>query len=232
MSTVIVITIVAVSIICILLFFMLSDRKLTFVQGPDGMKFRVLKDYPDHKNAAALLDEVNTDLLILLRYLRNKYLVYRNEKTGAVVNYCDINDNNKDTLIPMWRPEVEDLVKRLITNYNFEELIENRPGGKDTSYTLDKGRKIYMCLRDPKSGILHDKNTVLFVILHECSHVANASWGHSQHDFWVIFKFLLHEATKLGVYRPIDYGTHNVMFCGLNITYNPLYDEGLPSLWN
>lgn len=223
---------ILVVLIVVALFIMSRDGKLGTVIGSTGDKFRVLMDYDDHMDAAQLLDSVNNDFINFLRYLRGKYLVYRNVKTGGTVAYNHVMDADQGNLVPMSPPHLVDIVTRLVTNYNPEELIENRPGSGDTSYTLDKGRRMYMCIRSVKeNGKLHDKNTVMFVLLHEAAHIGNAGWGHSAHDFWPIFKFLLYEAGKFGIIKNIDYSKQPVEFCSLQVNYSPNFDSTLPDIW-
>lgn len=216
-------------LIVVAIYIMSHDGNLATIVGPTGDKFRVLVDYDDHLDAARLLDSVNNDFINFLRYLRGKYLVFKNTKTGSFVAYNDIMDCDQDNLSPVHQRHLVDIVKRLVTNYNPEELIENRPGRGETSYTLDKGRRMYMCLRST-DGTLHDKNTIMFVLLHEAAHIGNAGWGHGAHDFWPIFKWLLKEATKFGIIRDIDYSRHPVEFCGLRINYTPARDNTLPDI--
>lgn len=218
--------------ILLCVYIMSGDDKLGLVVGPTGDRFQVLTDFDDHMEAATLLDKVNNDFINFLRYLRGKYLVYRNVKTGGTVAYSNILDSDAGCLVPISPPHLVDIVQRLVTNYNPEELIENRPGFGDTSYTLDKGRKLFMCLRSKQAPHrLHDKNTVMFVLLHEAAHIGNAGWGHGSHDFWPIFKFLLYEGIKFGIIKDVDYSKHPVDFCGLRIMYTPYRDLTLPDIW-
>ena len=49
------------------------------------------------------------------------------------------------------------------------------------------------------------------------------SVGHTK-EFWQNFKFLLKDAAKMGIYKPVDYKKKPKSYCGLNITDNPYYD--------
>ena len=65
----------------------------------------------------------------------------------------------------------------------------------DTSYTIDK-KNIYMCLNNYtkyNNQFLKtpaDINVLIFVFLHECSHIACRDLEHS-YDFWCIFRLIL-----------------------------------------
>jgi predicted metal-dependent hydrolase len=63
----------------------------------------------------------------------------------------------------------------------------------------------------------------MYVALHELSHVMSVSIGHND-EFWTNFKFLIIEAEKINIYKPVDYKKNNERFCGTNITDNPYFD--------
>ena len=63
---------------------------------------------------------------------------------------------------------------------------------------------------------LHDFNLVMYVVLHEISHIANPEYGHGE-QFKKIFAFLTTEATKLGLYKKINFDQNAVEYCGLMI---------------
>jgi hypothetical protein len=116
-------------------------------------------------------------------------------------------------------------VKFLAGNYSGDVLAEHIPRTTvNTSYVLNKGDEIKLCLRDPQTGQLHDFDTLLFVNLHELSHLFDREYGHEK-SFWRGFAFLLREAHSIGVYTPIDYGVHPVNYCGIKITANPFFSH-------
>ena len=67
------------------------------------------------------------------------------------------------------------------------------------SYTINKSR-IYLCLKD-EYGNYYDDNSLMFVLLHELSHVICKSLGHTE-EFQNIFNDILLEASKAGIYNP------------------------------
>ena len=82
---------------------------------------------------------------------------------------------------------------------------------------------LFVLIQKKNSGKLIDLNTLTFVALHELSHVATESIGHTP-EFWKNFKFILEQAKTIGVYKPIDYKKNPATYCGMEITDNPLYD--------
>ena len=121
-------------------------------------------------------------------------------------------------------PEKEN-VKRLVKGYNPKKIYETLPTSEYTAYSENKGEKLAFCLDTEKNsqGRLIDINTLMYVALHELSHIASKSIGHTD-EFWENFKFLITEAKEIGVYNPVDYKKEPARYCGMNITDNPYYD--------
>lgn len=116
-------------------------------------------------------------------------------------------------------------VKRLKEGFNPKKIQETLPTSEFTAYSENKGEKIAFCLDKNKngSGGLIDPNTLMFVAIHELSHVATESIGHTD-EFWSNFKFLLQEAEKINIYEPEDYKKNPKEYCGMSIKDNPYYD--------
>lgn len=116
-------------------------------------------------------------------------------------------------------------IKRLKQGFNPKKIQETLPTSEYTAYSENKGEKIAFCLdknKDGKGGLI-DQNTLMFVAIHELSHVATESIGHTD-EFWGNFKFLLQEAEKINVYNPEDYKKKPKEYCGMSIKDNPYYD--------
>jgi hypothetical protein len=120
-------------------------------------------------------------------------------------------------------PEREN-VKRLKKGYNPKEIYETLPTSEFTAYSQNKGEKIAFCLDTKKEGgNLIDMNTLTFVAIHELSHIACESVGHTD-EFWDDFKFLLEESKIIGIYNPIDYKKNPQDYCGMKIKDSPYFD--------
>ena len=86
-------------------------------------------------------------------------------------------------------PEKEN-VKRLVNGYNPKKIYETLPTSEYTAYSENKGEKLAFCLDTEKNsqGRLIDINTLMYVALHELSHVASESIGHTD-EFGKISNF-------------------------------------------
>ena len=109
--------------------------------------------------------------------------------------------------------------KLLKKNYRENSLKEGVDDPNYTSYSVNKGEEIILCLKN--NDQLMDINTMMFVVLHEMGHLASISIGHTQ-EFWDNFKWILEESINIGIYIKQDFDTKPVEYCGMSITSSPL----------
>jgi len=110
-------------------------------------------------------------------------------------------------------------VAMLKENYKPDRLSEGVDTPGYTSYSVNKGEQIVLCLRNKDK--LMDINTMTFVVLHEFAHLATESIGHTE-EFWENFKWILEESINIGIYTRQDFKNKNVDYCGIKITSSPL----------
>ena len=115
----------------------------------------------------------------------------------------------------------KDGVDRLVDNFNPQNITENIPGSMYVAYSVNKGEELSICLREKDTEKFMDQNTIIFVAIHELSHIMSVDTGHTK-EFWDNMKFLLEEASKIGVYSPVDYANNPVKYCGIDITDSPI----------
>lgn len=156
----------------------------------------------------------------------NKYCVReRNKLTLAADKLANITNKLKK-LVEHVKKEFPDRtnVKRLAEGFNPQKVSETLPTSEFTAFSENKGEKLAFCLDTEKNGgKLIDENTLMFVGIHEISHIATESVGHTN-EFWTNFKFLLEEAEKMNIYKPVDYKKQPQKYCGMTITDNPYFD--------
>ena len=157
----------------------------------------------------------------------NKYCVRDRQKLElASDKLASITKNMKKLVSYLHEnyPEKK-LVKLLVKNFNPKKIYETLPTSEYIAYSENKGEKLAFCLDTEKNskGKLIDYNTLMYVALHELSHIATESIGHTE-EFWNNFKFLIECAKEINIYNPIDYKKKPARYCGTNITDNPYYD--------
>ena len=117
------------------------------------------------------------------------------------------------------RGDVAEMKMRFDEN-NIQETDINDPG---TSFSIDKGEELHLCIRDKETLKFHHLNLLTFVSVHELAHIMSESFGHNG-EFSENFRFLLKEAVNIGIYKSIDYSKNPIKYCStIDVTENPLF---------
>lgn len=156
------------------------------------------------KNGDAIIYN-DTDIsskIKLIRQVINNMFILRNYLIE------NINDYN----------EYKEYILLLEKNFNKEntKIYETDPNISATSYSVNKGKELSLCLRSKLSHELHKLDLLMYVGIHEMAHMANPETGHGP-LFQKIFKFFITEAIKLGIYNYTDYSKNVVEFCGMTL---------------
>jgi len=189
-------------IFCIILFIILyfsityyNDRNHTYVKADDGNQYRV-QITEDNKESANLLSDAITRVKTLLDHLK--------------------------------KSESQDIrTKTLLSRFNPNNITENDPQEMKsgvTSYTVNKGEKIVVCLRQRNNNFV-EINTLMYVIIHELAHICDLTSQQHDEKFWNNFEWLLEHAVNIGIYNYVDYSKDQEPYCGMNITSNVLNDQ-------
>lgn len=149
-------------------------------------------------------------------WVRNQYdksqaantLALIKSNMNKLINYLQQNM----TQFPENISYIKDLFRRTRKIY----IMETPRDDKFTSYTINKGEKIVFCLRSKLLHTIHDINTLMYVVIHELAHVACPEYGHTK-LFKEIFKFLLVQSDKIGIYKITNYRDEPVDYCGMTI---------------
>lgn len=153
----------------------------------------------DEDHSANLLAIINLNTTVLMKHLKNKY-----HKSHPLVN-------------------------NLLVRYDPDAIYEHTPSlfNSQVAYTNNKGQALYICLKNTKSNQFHDINLLMFVALHEISHISTNVRQHPK-EFWEVFKFILHESVHCNIYKPVHYHVNPNQYCnGMEINYNPYFDSSL-----
>jgi hypothetical protein len=118
-------------------------------------------------------------------------------------------------------------VKRLVANFRADpkHFLEATPDAAHTSYSINKGEEVHLCLRQRQPGneSLVGEEVMMFVALHELAHSITQTIGHGP-DFWNNFGWILREAEHKGFYTHQNFAAQPVTYCGVSITDQPKYD--------
>ena len=124
------------------------------------------------------------------------------------------------------------IVQQILRNFDAapSRFSESTPDASYTSYSVNKGEKVYMCLRQRNEREeLVDENVITFVALHEMSHIGTPEIGHTP-MFWNNFGWILERAEEIQIYQFTDFAAHPVEYCGIHITDQPTYDKSKDTL--
>jgi hypothetical protein len=187
-----------VGIAWVAMYFKGSKYPVSLTQSTIDKEHYLVRNLPDKQEAADSLARVRQKILILRKYLEQTH--------GG-----------------------KPFVKQLLNNFDCSaaRFSESTPDAQYTSYSVNKGEKVFMCLRqrDEKEHLV-DENIILFVALHEMSHVGTASIGHTP-EFWNHFAWVLEQAEHVNIYKYTDFAAHPVEYCGVHITDSPKYKESV-----
>jgi hypothetical protein len=107
-------------------------------------------------------------------------------------------------------------VARLRGNYNPDALSEGGTEVGYTSYSVNKGEKVVMCLRQRDDSFVSE-NVLVYVAVHELGHLMTDEVGHTD-TFWDNFKRLAAEAIAIGIYSRVDFDAESQPYCGISIS--------------
>ena len=138
-----------------------------------------------------------------------------NKNVVELIDYLFKNFNNHD--------DKSYFIKKLKENYKPYIISEAAVDPRYTTYTIDK-RDMHICLRTRDTDEkVYDMNLLMYVVIHELAHLCNynkngdAILGHGS-EFRNIFKFLVEESIKIGVYNHVNYSANPREYCGIMIT--------------
>jgi hypothetical protein len=180
------------------MYFKGSKYSMSLTQSTVDKEHYLVRNLPDKQEAADRLARVRAKILILRKHLEQTH-------------------------------KSKSFVKQLIDGFDCSaaRFSESTPDAQYTSYSVNKGEKVFMCLRqrDEKEELVNE-NIILFVALHEMSHVGTTSIGHTP-EFWNHFAWLLEQAEHIKIYQFTDFAAHPVEYCGVHITDSPKYKESV-----
>jgi hypothetical protein len=147
-----------------------------------------------------------------------KYLVLRRPDRASAANLLAIVRRDLESLVAHMHEKNKDDedCTRLHKKFNPRALSEGAPGAGYTSYTVDKGARVVLCIRQ-EDGSFVPRNVILYVAIHELAHIMTSSVGHGA-DFWENNKRLLDAAKEMAIYYEQDFTRTPQPYCGMHIS--------------
>lgn len=162
-----------------------------------GFQYGVDKLRPT--KSAQLLDRMNATAIELIRLMRKRI-----EQHDDGTRKMDLGDINK----------LRDMYQKLRMRYNPDKLQETIKDGNNpelTSYTVDKGQLLSMCVR--YNGEYEPWPVLLLVLLHELTHMAVDVHDHPA-EFWDSYRFILRLVASEGWAKDFTLPSQGKLYCG------------------
>lgn len=198
-----IIIIIIVIIFGYLLYKSFKSSKTSNLSGSNNSEVSYVKSNLDNKNYLVQNLENKEEATYILSDVYRRIFILRDYLRDHINNY----------------PEFRPYIKQFCDKIKNLTLHENAPNSKYTSYTVNKGEQIALCLRSKENSKLHNINLVMYVAIHELAHVACPEINHTD-LFKKIFIFFLKIAVILGIYEKMDYQDSPEEYCGLTINEN------------
>lgn len=186
------IVLLLILIIGISIFYWYNFRSMTFLKSPLDQNYYMVRDLSDKDTAVIMLSTIKLNIIKL-----NDYLV-----------------KNKNDKYKEYQKYIEQLNDRIQS----VTIAESKESSSSTSYSVNKGEELVFCLRSKREwNKFHNFNTIMYVALHEISHIACPEYGHGP-LFKKIFAFITQVAIELNMYVHVDFNKSPEEYCGIYIT--------------
>lgn len=152
----------------------------------------LVRDLPDKEEAIKMLSLIESTLKKLVNRL--------------------LNDESVKENIDMFG-----YIQRISEKMDDVEIQESTADSKYTSYTVNKGELLVLCIRSKETSEIHNFNDLLYVAIHEIAHIGCPEVGHTD-LFFEINTFLIDKAIEYNIYKYTDYSLNNVEYCGMELT--------------
>lgn len=169
-----------------------QNHDVTYVKSDIDGEYYLVRDLDDKQQASNLLARIKKSIIMLTNHL------YSNKDTKYI--------------------EYQQYIVQLHYRIKNVVVIESSEDSVYTSYSINKGEQIVFCLRSRRiKNQIHKFNLLMYVVLHEMSHVACPEYGHTP-LFKRIFAFITGVSIEIGLYQKIDFANGPTEYCGLIIT--------------
>lgn len=189
------ISILVYFILVFILIYIYNNRNMVQLRGDDGIFYYVRKG-ADNIVALKTLVLLRKKLIELIDFVHHKV-----EKTNHTY---------------------KDYVKRIKNRLPHVQIRETPWNSKYTSYSVNKGEELNMCIRSKVDNNFHSINELLYVAIHEIAHIGCPEVGHTK-LFYDINKFLLKEAMEYNIYHYVNYNARPLEYCGIQLNHTILY---------
>lgn len=154
----------------------------------------------------------------------NEYYINKDNFENVKINLLDtIQDNMyklKEILVNNKNNynEYIEYINQLERNFTKTRtrIYETDLNSNLTSYSVNKGEELSICLKSKTTGKIHNINLLMYVVIHEMAHFACPEIGHGP-LFIKIFKKFVEVAIENKLYYYENYNVNPVEYCGMEL---------------
>jgi hypothetical protein len=169
----------------------LENADINIIKGKDGINYYV-RNNNDKSEAVGILCELR-------------------QKIKKLIKFIEKNDSN-DEEYKIYKENIN-LIKNKIDIVKFKETPKT---SNYTSYSVNKGEELFLCIRSKKTNEIHSINDLLYVAIHEIAHIGCPEIGHTN-LFFKINLYLLKKAVEFNLYKYDNYNNNPKEYCGINL---------------
>jgi hypothetical protein len=169
----------------------LENTDINIIKGTDGIQYYV-RNNNDKDKAVEILCELR-------------------QKIKKLINFIEENNSN-DEEYKIYKENIN-LIKNKIDDVKFKETPKT---SNYTSYSVNKGEELFLCIRSKKTNEIHDINDLLYVAIHEIAHIGCPEIGHTN-LFFKINLYLLKKAVEFNLYKYDNYNSNPKEYCGIDL---------------
>ena len=186
------ITLIVITITILIIFYYYNKKDICYTKSSIDENFYLVRNIKDKEKASYIIGKIVKDLKTIAKYCKNNISKF---------------------------PKMKLYVNRIYNRINGVIFRESSAYSPYTSYTINKGDEMVLCLRSKRTNKIHDYNILIYVAIHELGHIGCTEIGHTK-LFFKINHFLLKQAIKLNIYKYDNYNINNKSYCGMNIGNN------------
>jgi len=188
------ITLIVITITILIIFYYYNKKDICYTKSSIDEKFYLVRNIKDKDKASYIIGKIVKDLNIIAKYCKQNIRKF---------------------------PKMKLYINRIYNRINGVIFRESSAYSPYTSYTINKGDEMVLCLRSKRTNKIHDYNILIYVAIHELGHIGCTEIGHTK-LFFKINRFLLKQAIKLNIYKYDNYNINNKSYCGMNVGNNVL----------
>jgi hypothetical protein len=182
--------IIIILIISTFVFIKINRGDVVYIKSDIDKKSYLVRNVIDKQKVSNLLARINQNIDTIVQFL--------------------VDNKHKYNKYKKYIEQLEYRINGVIIN-------ESSASSSYTSYSVNKGEQLVFCVRSKTTNEIHSLNLMMYVALHELSHIACPEYGHTK-LFKKIFKFITQIGINIGIYEKIDFNNNSAEYCGIYIT--------------